>query len=96
MKLKQLTEYCRDEAAYLVTNYKAQTFVEFVNEVLEECPDEWGVFRDGEGISSKEIVEYKYGELLGNIPEEYQYRTIQKILATGGWSCMNYAVHFKE
>ena len=96
MKFTQIGRTFGDETApYSVTDYQAKTIVEFINEAIEHNPKEWGYFeaksKDGGFLSCKRI-EYRYGELLNEIPDEWQYREIEKIDASGGWSRMDYLI----
>ena len=84
---------------YAVTEYQAKTIVEFINEAIERNPKEWGYFevksKDGGFLFCKR-VEYRYGELLNEIPDEWQYREIEKIEACGGWTRMDYYIYPKQ
>ena len=78
-----------------VTEYKSKTVVEFIAEVLELRPDEWGYIavRNGrQNFLSSRKIEYRCGELMEGIPEEWQIRKIVKIDACGGWSRMDYLI----
>ena len=72
---------------YSVTDYKARTVVEFVNEVLERRR-EWGEI----AVQGLGCVEYRYGELLNPVPDAWQYRVIGSVGACGGWSRMDYHI----
>ena len=81
---------------YEVTEYQAKTVVEFIHEVIEQRPDEWGYITvriggDRSFLSSPRI-EYRHGELLEEIPNNWQYLKIENINACGGWSCMDYLI----
>lgn len=75
-------------APYEVTDYKAKTVGEFVDEVLKEKADEWGYI----SVDGVRICEYKHGLLIFKPKEMYLNREITKISAEGGWSRMDYSV----
>lgn len=80
---------------YEVSGYQAKTIVEFINEALEDCQNEWGRFcvKDRElGFLFCNSVEYKHGELLEEIPDEWQYREIESVEAVGGWGRIDYNI----
>ena len=80
---------------YKVTDYKAKTVVEFINEVLTEHPGEWGHFMvnsKDRGVLGSHNIEYSNGELKSEIPDEWQYVEIESIYAHGGWSLMVYMI----
>lgn len=84
---------------YRVTDYQAKTVIEFINEVLEECPYEWGEFEvrtESNGFHLSPRVGYKQGELRDEIPDEWQYRFIEYVEATGCWSRTDYYIHAKD
>ena len=88
-----------ETSVYAVTDYQAKTVVEFMNEVIKERPNEWGCFnvksKNGGFLFCKH-VEYKYGKLLSEIYDEWQYVEIEKIEACGGWSRMDYHIYPKR
>lgn len=99
MKFTQTHRTLGDETTpYLVTEYRAKTVVEFINEVLEN-DSEWGDFcvreRD-HGFLFAKRVGYKYGKLLDEIPDEWQYVLIEEVRAVGGWGCMDYMIYPKQ
>lgn len=84
---------------YKVTDYQAKTVVEFVSEVLEEEPKEWGYFEvkhETRGFLFSPRIEYRYGKLLNEIPEAWQHQEIEKIESCGGWSRMDYYITTKN
>ena len=84
---------------YKVTEYEAKTVVEFIQEVLQENTDQWGYFKLAEGKNwffNSQKVEYKRGELKDEIPDEWQYRFIEKVNADGGWGMMMYFIYPKQ
>lgn len=98
------------EILYKVTEYKAKTVVEFINEVLEERPREWGYFEIPQAKETKwylpdgsvdttitsEFVYYRDGDLHSFIPDCLQYREIESIKAVGGYSAMDYEIIVKK
>ena len=91
-------------APYDVVDYQAKTVVEFINEMLQQCKREWGSIRvwvKGLPIIGKDHplsqthIKYKNGELLGEIPEEWQYKEVVKVIAAGGWGNMDYRIYVK-
>ena len=85
-------------APYDVVDYQANTVVEFINEMLQQCNDEWGdieVWADNKPLVYKR-VDYKQGELLGEIPDEWQYKEVVKVIAAGGWGSMDYRIYVKH
>lgn len=76
-------------ASYSISDYKAKTIGEFVDEVLAECQGEWGYFTDE---NYNRISEYRYGHLLNEIPEEISKKRISKIYGDGGWTRMDYII----
>ena len=91
MKLTAIGRTLGDETTpYSVTDYKAKTVVEFVNEVLE-INDEWGDI-NVKGLGS---IDYSKGRLLNQIPDTWQYKMIDKIESVGGWTRMDYYITTK-
>jgi hypothetical protein len=37
-------------------------------------------------------IEYRYGKLLNEIPDDWQHKEIEKIESCGGWSAMDYYI----
>lgn len=96
MKFTAIGRTMGDETTpYAVTEYRAKTAAEFVNEVLED-KREWGYVRvksaSPSGFLGGESVEYRYGELLGAIPETWKRIEIGKIESSGGWSRMDFYI----
>lgn len=81
---------CDETTPYSVTDYKARTVVEFVNEVLE-INDEWG-YINVKGLGK---IEYSEGELLNHVPDTWQKKMIDKIESVGGWTRMDYYITTK-
>lgn len=78
-------------APYDVTDYQSKTAAEFVNEVLETQPDEWGYIE----LSSGKSIEYKHGVLLNEVPDRWKDIKIDHVKAAGGWSRMDYLIYAK-
>lgn len=96
MKFTQNGRTMGDETTpYYVTDYKAETVREFVDEVLEN-KREWGyiaVKNTSHGFFfANPHCEYRYGELLSNLSNELLDATIEHIESCGGWSRMDYMV----
>ena len=71
-------------APYDVTFYPTKV-TDFIDEVLTHKTD-WGTI----SIIGYGSVEYKYGQLIGNIPNEWNNLMINKVDAAGGWSRMDF------
>ena len=78
-------------APYDVTGYQSKTAAEFVNEVLESQPGEWGYI----DLESGERIEYKHGKLLNEVPSDWKDINIGHVKASGGWSRMDYVIFSK-
>lgn len=90
MRREQISQVRGDcTASYSISDYKAKTIGEFVDEVLAECRGEWGYFTDE---NYNRISEYRYGHLLKEIPEEISKKRISKIYGDGGWTRMDYRI----
>lgn len=97
MRFKGISSTRADETkSYSVTEYEAITVVQFIEEVMKRFPEEWGYFsvknKEG-GFFICKKVEYRYGELLNEVPEEWLLCGIEKIEASGGWSRMDYYIY---
>ena len=89
MRLVQTGSIRGDETApYVVYDYKAITASDFVSEVLREFQNDWGYIE----VNGFGRVEYRYGELLGEIPERWGHLTVVKVDASGGWSRIDYRI----
>ena len=77
-----------ETAPYDVTDYKAINADDFAREVITSQPHEWGDIN----IIGFGKVEYRNGELLGEIPESWKYLTVVSVKSSGGWSNMDYNV----
>jgi hypothetical protein len=96
MKYRAIGRTRGDETTpYAVSDYKARTVGEFIQEVLTENRGDWGhiaVKRKGYGFGGSPSIEYRYGELLEEMPEKWRNLEIRKIESCGGWSCMDYLI----
>ena len=97
MKFTQTGRVRGDETApYDVTDYKAKTVSEFMTEVLEGRPHEWGYICVDGWWFDHPYVEYKDGSLIaGEIPAELMLNGIERVKAEGGWSRMDYCITTK-
>lgn len=96
MKVTRIGEVRGDATApYIVEDYKATTVGEFIEEVLEEFPNEWGYISfNGSFVSNKNCCEYRYGKLLNNFPNPLVLEEeIYYIKADGGWSRMDFEIY---
>lgn len=85
MKFIQTHAVGGDETApFDLSEYPAKV-TDFVAEVLKHIR-EWGTIE----VRGHGCVEYKYGKLLGEIPDEWKDLTIRDAKAAGGWSYMTY------
>ena len=78
---------------YSVTDYKATTVQEFINEVLENFQNEWGRISVGGWFGMYPSCEYRYGKLITELPQELLDKKIKKIDSNGGWTCMDYEIY---
>lgn len=84
---------------YKVTGQKARTVREFINEVLEEKPNEWGYISVGKPFYQSGaigVAEYRYGKLVTKMPNNALDIVINEIIAVGGWSLMNYTINLSK
>lgn len=99
MDFKQTSKVRGDEtASYAVSNYKAKTVREFVDEVLQNTR-EWGYVKvvvDGVSWLSYPECEYRWGKLLSTLSSEYLDKEILSIEGDGGWSRMDYYISIKD
>lgn len=89
MKLIQTHSVGSDETApYDVVDFDSKNAYDFVFEVLKN-KKEWGyieVYRNGR-------IEYRYGHLFSSyIPVSWKNFRINNIIASGGFSLMNYYI----
>ena len=82
---------------YSVTEYESRTVGEFINEVLESRPNEWGEFSIIEdSYFIRHSCEYKSGRLLGEFQKSVLKKEIECVNASGGWSNMDYRITVKK
>ncbi len=97
IKLIQTRPESRDcTAPYDVKFDKPYTIGELVNEVLTTRRNGWGDFEVREGGSWFKPticrVDYRYGKLMGELPEDIAKLPIVRATAYGGWSAMDYNI----
>lgn len=99
MKFQQVGRTAGDETTpYKVTDFKSRTVGEFIQEVLREYPKEWGYISVGGHFyqqRQKGSCEYRYGRLLSDMPDELLGIEIMEVLASGGWSRMDYTINWE-
>lgn len=79
--------------AYDVTEYKSHTAAEFVDEVLSTYPSEWGEIKIvTTRMPGFNIIHYKEGKLLDDIPQEWLVIKIKNVDCSGGWGNMDYRI----
>ena len=90
MKRAQTSRTFGDECAlYEVTDYKAATIGEFIQEALKHYPREWGYF---DVDLELERCEYRYGKLLSDFSDRIKKMEIAKVSGYGGWSRFDYDI----
>lgn len=97
MKYRQLHSTGSDETApFEVYGYMAKTVEDFIQEVLDGNPDNWGEI-EVKTINFVEgrIVEYADGKLKGEIARSLLHREISEVRSVGGWSRMDYRIFIK-
>ena len=87
MKHTQISGTFGDETALYAVEYKATTVGEFVEEVLRECPDDWGEIR----LDTCRCG-YRRGKLETQLPPEALPLHILRVEGYGGWSRMDYTI----
>ncbi len=93
IKLTQNTKVGGDETAgYSVELTEEYTVKKFVDEVVSN-EGEWGSIIVNNDYSS--ICEYKWGELLSELPANVLNKKVATAKASGGWSNMNYLLTTK-
>lgn len=99
MNFIQIGRTMGDETTpYKVTGFKSRTVGEFIQEVLKEKPSEWGYISvGGHFYQSRKMgsCEYRYGRLLSEMPKELLGVEIKEVLASGGWSNMDYTINWE-
>lgn len=90
MKFTQTHAVGGDETApFDLSEYPAKV-TDFIAEVLKRT-HEWGDIE----VRGHGCVEYRYGELLDEIPDEWKGLMIRDAKAAGGWSYMTYYLFVK-
>ena len=99
MRFQQVGRTAGDETTpYKVTDFKSRTVGEFIQEVLTENPSEWGYISVGGHFyqpRQKGSCEYRYGRLLSDMSDELLGIEIREVLASGGWSRMDYTINWE-
>jgi hypothetical protein len=99
MDFTQTSRVRGDEtASYAVSNYKAKTVREFVDEVILN-EREWGYIKvvvKGVSWLSYPECEYRWGKLLSTLPAQYLDKEITNVEGDGGWSRMDYYISVKD
>lgn len=88
-------------AGYKVFLDKEYTLQEFVDAILTNKKDEWGVIR----IQKRNClwtryprIDYRYGSITSkpNIPEKVFGYKVKSVTASGGWTAMDYIVTLEK
>jgi hypothetical protein len=99
MRFQQVGRTAGDETTpYKVTDFKSRTVGEFIQEVLIEKPNEWGYISVGGHFYQPRksgSCEYRCGRLLSDMPDELLGIEIREIVASGGWSRMDYTINWE-
>ena len=96
MKFTQLHATGSDETApYSVTEFKAKTVGEFINEVLDSHKGDWGYFHVSHPNLRGYKCEYRYGKIVSPISENANKYEIESVESSGGWSRMDYFIKVK-
>lgn len=74
------------------------TVKEFVNTVLKNYENEWGIFEVKRGSNAVGSFEYSYGNcnLTGKPDADYRDCKIKEVYASGEWSRMDYVLYLEE
>lgn len=99
MKFTQLKPEGGDcTAPYSVSEIKAKTVGELIEEILTENPNEWGYIgiKSVKSIFGNPKCEYSYGKLLYSLPEDVLSKQLISVSASGGWSRMDYLITINE
>lgn len=99
MRFQKVGRTAGDETTpYEVSGFKSRTVGEFIQEVLKENPNEWGYISVGGHfyqLRKRGSCEYRYGRLLSDMPDELLDIEIREVLASGGWSRMDYTINWE-
>lgn len=81
-------------ARYRVDLDKEYTLQEFIDAILTNKKDEWGEIK----IEKRNCVWYRHGNIIGksNIPEEVFGYKVKSVIASGGWTVMDYTVALEK
>lgn len=81
-------------AIYSIKLCRDYTLKEFIEEILKECPKEWGFFELREELRARpfKVIEYKNGNLAGEIPTDIADVRIRCTKSNGGWRNMDYVI----
>ena len=80
---------------YVVNISKSMTVKNFIDELLEKYPYEWGyigIYKNGTYFGEPHC-EYKRGKLLYSLPNEYLNRQIKSVDGSGGWYRSDFILH---
>lgn len=88
-------------AEYRVGLDKEYTLQEFVDAILTNKKDEWGKISIAKRNSSWyccPYIDYQYGNITvkSNIPEKVFGYKVKSVIASGGWSLMDYIVALEK
>lgn len=87
--LQMYGEIGSDETArYTVILEKEYTVRTFIETVLKERANEWGIIK----ILGKTSFEYRKGKLFSSINEDILDKAIVDVKASGGWTRMDYLI----
>jgi len=102
-KFKQTTDVGGDcTACYDVEIDKEYTIKEFIETILKDRKQEWGVFHIyTKGVKKGETkIEYKYGNVLNKVAggedRELMQRKVKQVKAHGGWTAMEYYIWIEK
>lgn len=68
---------------------KTYTVGEFIQEVFTKRSNEWGIIK----IKDVDTINYRNGEMIPRLDNEILDKKIQKVIAQGGWSRMDYTIY---
>ena len=85
-------------APYDITDYKAKTVREFIDELMKECRNEWGdieVRNKNMELPFGRQCMFNRGKLITQLPEELLDLQIQEVKCSGGWGAFDYIIFTK-
>lgn len=97
-KLIQSGPTCGDcTAPYNVILDKEYTVEDFIKTILLRS-NEWGYIGifDGKSIFGNPNCEYRYGNLKTHLPNGYLSNKVVRVMASGGWTRMDYILTVEE